>query len=86
LDSTDLKVPEYLPLIYRMNYYDKDVLMIQFNGNFVDIDKKYSKEYNWIDDYQIKDDWSIDPNAWMPSLHYKVENGKFVKTEEPKSN
>lgn len=86
IDSTDLSIPKFVPLTYRIDYYNKDILMIQYNRYFVDIDKKYGNKYNWMDDYDIPGKWSVDPESWMPTLYFKLENGKFVRTDAPKRN
>ena len=54
------------------------------NDPIVDIDKKHGKTYNWMEGFEILNEYSVDPKSWMPSLYFKLKDGKFVKTERPK--
>jgi hypothetical protein len=83
LDSAGLKKPPYLPLTYRMNYYDADVFTIEFNSEYVDQQKKHGKVYNWINDYSIDDKFSVDSESWKPGLYFKFDGEKFIRTDRP---
>ena len=84
LDSAGLSKPKFLPLTYNVSSLDHDVFCVELNRFYVDIDKKYGKTYNWMEDFEILNEYSVDPKSWMPSLYFKLQDGKFVKTERPK--
>jgi hypothetical protein len=83
LDSAGLTKPKFLPLTYKMSYLDHDVFCIELNTQYVDVQKKHGKVYNWMEDYEILKEYSVDPNSWIPALYFKLENGKFVTADKP---